>query len=80
MNEVPKRSRKDWVPWVIVAITLLGFIGVCYKAFGELGNTFIITIVILAIIYSLVDFFWFQGIFLRIARKIKTSLKPKKPR
>lgn len=52
-----KRSWTDWVLWFVAIATLLGFIGVCYKAFGVLGNAFLATILILVVIYTLVEIF-----------------------
>lgn len=70
-------KKKEWIPLGVAIVALLILIVTVYKILGALGNAFIIAVVILAIICVLVDFFWFQGLFLKIARKIGSKLKTK---
>ena len=75
--------KKGWsliLWWVMTVALLLIMIFITYKTFGLLG-AFIFAVVVLAIIVLAEELiFQSQGLFLKIARKIITSLKPKKPR
>lgn len=74
-------KKKERILLGVTVLLLLVLVGTVYKILGELGNAFIITIVILAIIISLAEelIFQGQGLFLKIARKIGLKFsKPKK--
>ena len=70
--------KRGW--WILLGVMIAAFlllIAMIYKALGELGNAFIITVVFLAIICALAEELSFrsQGLFLKIARKIGLKLK-----
>lgn len=75
--------KKGWIPilWgVVTAGLLLIMVFITYKALGLLG-AFIFAFVTLAMICVAEELiFQSQGLFLKIARKIKTRLESKKPR
>lgn len=59
------RIRK-LLDWIFLAALLLMVVIVSYKAFGEFGKAFIITIIILGIMYTLVEVLSYKGLFLKI--------------
>ena len=69
-----KRSWTDWAWWVIAVAMVLLMIIVSYKSFGGLGNAFLFTIAILAIIVLAEELiFRGQGLVSKIAEKLKKT-------